>query len=45
MKTDPHEVYNWRIFVLALSASWAAMSFGWDSSVIGGVIEFDEFKM
>lgn len=31
--------------MLALSASWAAMSFGWDSSVIGGVIEFDEFKI
>lgn len=44
MKTDPHEVYNWRVYILTFSACFGAMSFGWDSSVIGGVINLDTFK-
>lgn len=44
MQTDPHEVYNWRVYLLAGSACFGAMSFGWDSGVIGGVIEMSPFQ-
>ncbi|KAH6651482.1 general substrate transporter [Truncatella angustata] len=41
MVNDPHEIYNWRVYLLAGSACFGAMSFGWDSGVIGGVIELE----
>ncbi|KAK8065007.1 MFS quinate transporter [Apiospora hydei] len=44
MKTDPNEIYGWRVYVLTGSACFGAMSFGWDSGVIGGVIELDTFS-
>jgi sugar porter (SP) family MFS transporter len=44
MLTDPAELYNWRVFLLAASACFGAMSFGWDSSVIGGVIAMPTFQ-
>lgn len=43
MATDPPEIYGWRVFLLAASACFGAMSFGWDSSVIGGVITLQPF--
>lgn len=43
MKTDPDEIYGWRVYVLAGSACFGAMSFGWDSGVIGGVINLPSF--
>ncbi|KAI0127107.1 general substrate transporter [Xylariales sp. AK1849] len=43
IKTDPKEIYGWRVYVLAMSACFGAMSFGWDSGVIGGVINLDPF--
>lgn len=43
MLSDPTEIYNWRVFVLACCACFGAMSFGWDSSVIGGVVVMDPF--
>ncbi|KAI1398029.1 general substrate transporter [Hypoxylon fuscum] len=43
MKTDPKQIYGWRVYLLACSACFGAMSFGWDSGVIGGVINLDEF--
>ncbi|RWA09120.1 hypothetical protein EKO27_g5988 [Xylaria grammica] len=43
MKTDPKEIYGWRVFLLACSACFGAASFGWDSGVIGGVIKIDSF--
>lgn len=43
MATDPPEIYGWRVYLLACSACFGAMSFGWDSSVIGGVIVLPEF--
>ncbi|KAL7620813.1 hypothetical protein AAE478_009811 [Parahypoxylon ruwenzoriense] len=43
MKTDPKEIYGWRVYLLACSACFGAMSFGWDSGVIGGVINLDAF--
>lgn len=43
MATDPPEIYGWRVYLLACSACFGAMSFGWDSSVIGGVIVMPPF--
>lgn len=40
---DPPEIYGWRVYLLACSACFGAMSFGWDSSVIGGVITMTPF--
>lgn len=44
MQTDPHEIYSWRVLALACSACFGAMSFGWDSAVIGGVVEMAPFR-
>ncbi|KAB5549475.1 general substrate transporter [Coniochaeta sp. 2T2.1] len=44
MINDPPEVYGWRVLLLACSACFGAMSFGWDSSVIGGVIVLPPFQ-
>ncbi|KXX76809.1 Quinate permease [Madurella mycetomatis] len=43
MASDPPEIYGWRVYLLACSACFGAMSFGWDSSVIGGVIVLPPF--
>lgn len=43
MEKDPEAIYNWRVFLVAASACFGAMSFGWDSSVIGGVINMPPF--
>lgn len=43
MKEDPPEIYGWRVYMLACSACFGAMCFGWDSSVIGGVITLPPF--
>lgn len=44
MHTDPTEIYNWKVLLVACSACFGAMSFGWDSGVIGGVINMAPFK-
>ncbi|EMR68154.1 hypothetical protein MGN70_005865 [Eutypa lata] len=44
MENDPEAIYNWRVFLVAASACFGAMSFGWDSSVIGGVINMPPFQ-
>ncbi|RYO95168.1 hypothetical protein DL766_004203 [Monosporascus sp. MC13-8B] len=44
MAKDPEAIYNWRVFLVAASACFGAMSFGWDSSVIGGVINMAPFR-
>ncbi|KAJ0159093.1 Quinate permease [Colletotrichum tanaceti] len=44
MESDPAEIYGWRVFALAASACFGAMSFGWDSSVIGGVVVMQPFQ-
>ncbi|KAI1334586.1 general substrate transporter [Xylariaceae sp. FL0016] len=43
MLNDPKEIYGWRVYLLACSACFGAMSFGWDSGVIGGVIKLQPF--
>jgi hypothetical protein len=43
MPTDPPEIYGWRAFVLALSACFGGMLFGFDIGTIGGVLTLPEF--
>ncbi|KAK6597094.1 quinate permease [Botrytis cinerea] len=43
MKTDPPEIYGWRVFFLACSACFGGMLFGWDIGTIGGVIVMPSF--
>ncbi|PNY28137.1 Quinate permease, partial [Tolypocladium capitatum] len=38
MRTDPDEVYGWRVFALVCSACFGGMLFGWDTGAIGGVL-------
>lgn len=44
MKIDPPEVYNFRIFALALCSCFGGTLFGMDIGIIGGVISLDTFK-
>jgi len=44
MKTDPHQIYGWRVFVLACSACFGGMLFGMDVGTIGGVLILPAFK-
>ncbi|KAL7271225.1 hypothetical protein RUND412_006028 [Rhizina undulata] len=44
MKTDPKEIYNWRVYVLSCSACFAGMLFGMDIGIIGGVLKLDTFR-
>ncbi|KAF7886692.1 uncharacterized protein EAF02_003339 [Botrytis sinoallii] len=43
MRTDPPEIYGWRVFFLACSACFGGMLFGWDIGTIGGVIVMPAF--
>ncbi|KFA81039.1 hypothetical protein S40288_00848, partial [Stachybotrys chartarum IBT 40288] len=43
MQTDPHQIYSWRVLALACSSCFGAMSFGWDSAVISGVVVMNPF--
>ncbi|CAH0027639.1 unnamed protein product [Clonostachys rhizophaga] len=40
---DPPEVRNWTIHLIALVASMAALSMGYDTAVIGGTMALDSF--
>lgn len=44
MKTDPDEIYGWRVFALVMSACFGGMLFGWDTGAIGGVLSMDATK-
>lgn len=44
MVNDPPQIYSWRVLALACSSCFGAMSFGWDSAVISGVVVMDPFK-
>jgi sugar porter (SP) family MFS transporter len=44
MKTDPPEIYGWRVFVLACSACFGGMLFGMDVGTIGGVLILPAFQ-
>ncbi|KAH9221898.1 general substrate transporter [Leptodontidium sp. 2 PMI_412] len=40
----PAEVYNWRVYALAVSASMGSSMFGYDSAFIGGAMSLPAFK-
>lgn len=44
MKTDPEEIYGWRVFALVFSACFGGMLFGWETGAIGGVIAMQGTK-
>lgn len=39
----PEAVYNWRVYLLAISASMGSSMFGYDSAFIGGTITLPSF--
>ncbi|KAJ5911337.1 Quinate permease [Penicillium subrubescens] len=43
MRTDPKEIYGWRVYALACSACFGGMLFGMDSGIIGGVLTMPPF--
>lgn len=43
MKTDPPEIYGWRSFMMACSACFGGMLFGFDIGTIGGVLTLPNF--
>ncbi|KAJ5157473.1 Quinate permease [Penicillium canariense] len=44
MRTDPKEIYGWRVYALACSACFGGMLFGMDSGIIGGVLTMPPFQ-
>ncbi|KAI9929618.1 hypothetical protein MW887_001092 [Aspergillus wentii] len=40
----PREIYGLRIYLVALSATWASAMYGYDSAFIGGTLELPAFK-
>lgn len=40
----PVEVYNWRIYFLAISAAMGSSMFGYDSAFIGGTLSLPSFQ-
>ncbi|KAE8372206.1 general substrate transporter [Aspergillus bertholletiae] len=44
VKSDPPEIYNFRVILISLSACGASMLFGFDMGVIGGVLTMNSFK-
>ncbi|KAK6518813.1 hypothetical protein TWF506_005948 [Arthrobotrys conoides] len=44
MTTDPIEVYNWRVYLLACASCFGGMLFGMDIGIIGGVLQMSSFK-
>ncbi|KOS21356.1 putative quinate permease [Escovopsis weberi] len=44
MRTDPDEIYGWRVFALVFSACFGGMLFGWDTGAIGGILSLPEFQ-
>ena len=43
-RADPPQIYGWRTFVLACSACFGGMLFGFDIGTIGGVLTLPAFK-
>ena len=40
----PIEVYNWRVYLLAVSAAMGSSMFGYDSAFIGGTMSLPSFQ-
>ncbi|KAG8631772.1 hypothetical protein KVT40_000912 [Elsinoe batatas] len=44
MKSDPKEIYGWRVFALTASACFGGATFGIDIGIIGGVLTLPTFE-
>ncbi|KAF2022005.1 general substrate transporter [Aaosphaeria arxii CBS 175.79] len=44
MKQDPPQIYGWRAFMMACSACFGGMLFGFDIGTIGGVLTLPAFE-
>ncbi|TKX18396.1 sugar transporter-like protein 44 [Elsinoe australis] len=44
MKSDPAEIYGWRVFALTASACFGGATFGIDIGIIGGVLTLPTFQ-
>jgi MFS family permease len=44
MKKDPLEIYGWRVFVVAATASLGGILFGMNAGTMGGVLVLPAFK-
>ena len=42
-KKDPPQIYGWRVYILACSACFGGMLFGFDIGTIGGVLTLPDF--
>ncbi|KAF4586039.1 galactose-proton symporter [Ophiocordyceps camponoti-floridani] len=38
MRSDPVEIYGWRVFALVCAACFGGMLFGWETGAIGGIL-------
>lgn len=45
MRSDPEEIYGWRVFALVFSSCFGGMLFGWDTGAIGGVLAMEQTQM
>ena len=43
-KTDPREIFNWRLFYLTTTVAFAGCSYGFDQGNIGGVLTLPSFR-
>ena len=43
-RPTPRQVYNWRVWLLAVVASCASLMIGYDSAFIGQTVELDSFR-
>ncbi|KAH6611359.1 general substrate transporter [Trichoderma cornu-damae] len=44
MRSDPDDIYGWRVFALVFSACFGGMLFGWDTGAIGGILTMPDFQ-
>ncbi|KAJ9137931.1 Quinate permease [Pleurostoma richardsiae] len=43
-KSDPREIFNWRLFYLTTAVAFAGCSYGFDQGNIGGVLTLPSFR-
>ncbi|OAA63766.1 quinate permease [Niveomyces insectorum RCEF 264] len=43
-RTDPREIFNWRLFYMATTVAFAGCSYGFDQGNIGGVMTLASFQ-
>lgn len=43
-KTDPKQIFNFRLLFLVLTLSWAGCFYGFDTGNIGGIVTLPSFQ-